>query len=351
MPARAIDRLRGDNPGRWPNIAAAESMSRDKMALLATLADGLLPTDEGALVVFGSLARAEFTLGSDLDWTVLIDGRADSGHLEIIHQLRPKLVEAGFKVPGPTELFGGLVFSHELIHAIGGDEDTNKNMTRRLLLLLESAPVVVAESESVRSRILQGILHRYVVEDASFLKPDDPRMRIPRFLLNDVVRFWRTMAVDYAHKYRARAAQKWALRNIKLRMSRKLLFVSGLFMCLSWNLADQEPIHGKLLSQELVSHLQGWTQRPPLESLAMIIEQYAPILAADVFDSYDSFLQLLCDDGKRAALEGLAPENAYNDAVFSEARSFSKRFDVALTKLLFESNDSVSQLAKQYGVF
>ena len=321
------------------------------MAVLAELADGLLPTDEGALVVFGSLARAEFTVGSDLDWTVLIDGRADSDHLEIVHQLKPKLEHAGFKVPGPTELFGGLVFSHELIHAIGGDEDTNKNMTRRLLLLLESAPVVVARSESVRNRILQGVLHRYVKEDASFLKPDDPRKRIPRFLLNDVVRFWRTMAVDYAHKYRARAAQKWALRNIKLRMSRKLLFVSGLFMCLSWKLADHEPIHGKLLSQSLVDHLQAWTQRPALESMAMIIEEYAPSLGADVFDSYDSFLQLLCDDEKRKALEWLTPECAYNNEVFSEARSFSKSFDEALTKLLFESNDRVSQLAKQYGVF
>jgi hypothetical protein len=223
------------------------------MAALAKLADALLPTDEGALVVFGSLARAEFTAGSDLDWTVLIDGRADSSHLKIVHQLRPKLDEAGFKVPGPTETFGGLVFSHDLIHAIGGDEDTNKNMTRRLLLLLESAPVAVAGSESVHNRIVQGILYRYVEEDASFLAPNDPTKKIPRFLLNDVVRFWRTMAVDYANKYRGRAGEKWAVRNIKLRMSRKLLFVSGLFMCISWKLAPHEPNDKDLLAQKLVS--------------------------------------------------------------------------------------------------
>ena len=106
------------------------------MAKLTQIVGDLLPTDEGSLVVFGSLARAEFTVDSDLDWTLVIDGRADSSHLNIVHTLKARLIGADFKVPGPTEVFGGLVFSHELIHAIGGDEDTNRNMTRRLLLLL-----------------------------------------------------------------------------------------------------------------------------------------------------------------------------------------------------------------------
>lgn len=320
------------------------------MQVLASIADGLLPTDEAALVVFGSLARAEFTVGSDLDWTILIDGRADSRHLEIVHELKHKLADAGFKVPGPTGTFGGLVFSHELIHTIGGDEDTNKNMTRRLLLLLESAAVAVAGSDSVRDRIILGILDRYVEEDASFLPLHDPSKKIPRFLLNDVVRFWRTMAVDYASKYRERAAEKWGLRNIKLRMSRKLLFISGLFMCLSWKLAHRNPIE-ESPAHQLVSHLQSWIQRTPLESLAMIVEQYAPAVAADVFDSYDSFLQLLSDGRQREALERLSPEDAYQDQSFTTARDLSKVFDTALINVLFESNVDVTQLVKQYGVF
>jgi hypothetical protein len=281
----------------------------------------------------------------------MIDGLADSGHLEIVHALRAKLKLAALKMPGPTEVFGGLVFSHDLIHAIGGDEDTNRNMTRRLLLLLESASIGASESEDAHNRIVKGIIHRYVVEDASFISGNKRTNRIPRFLLNDVVRFWRTMAVDYANKYRPRAGQGWALRNIKLRMSRKLLFVSGFFMCISWALNKTESDDDELMVQELENYLLRWTQRPPLESLAIIVETYASCLTDDIFDSYDSFLALLHDEGKRKLLEQLAPEEAYGDEVFLRARQLAADFDDALIKMLFSTNEKITQLTQKYGVF
>jgi hypothetical protein len=352
MQSTALNDLRGSDTNRWPSIAAAQKLSCDKLQVLAEVVGDLLPTDEGSMVVFGSLARGEFTVESDLDWAIMIDGRADSRHLNIVHALKPRLKEAGFKVPGPTGVFGGLVFSHELIHAIGGDEDTNKNMTRRLLLLLESAAVGAQGSREVHGhgRIINGILNRYVEEDANFIAANPRKNKIPRFLLNDVVRFWRTMAVDYVNKYRARAGEKWALRNIKLRMSRKLLFVSGLFMCISWAL-NGEKSERPFVVQELVTHLRDWTQNPPLESLAGIVARFAPSLASDVFDAYDQFLLLLNDEQKRKVLEQLSPEEAYEDAVFLDARQIATKFDETLLKLMFESNDEVAEAVKRYGVF
>ena len=44
------------------------------------------------------------------------------------------------------------------------------------------------------------------------------------------------MAVDFASKQRDRAGEGWGLRNAKLRMSRKLIFASGLLVCFSANL-------------------------------------------------------------------------------------------------------------------
>lgn len=351
MTETALDRLREANSCEWSHIANAERISSERLKHLAELADGFLPTDEGSFVVFGSLARGEYTTGSDLDWTVLIDGRADSLHLQIVHQLTSKLEVEGFGKPGPTEVFGGLIFSHELVHAIGGDEDSNKNMTRRLLLLLESTPIKVAGSVDTHSRIVQAILNRYVQEDASFIGSNTRSDRIPRFLLNDVVRFWRTMAVDYVNKYRARAGQKWALRNIKLRMSRKLLFVSGLFMCLSWALEDRSEQDSAYEAQDLVDHLLSWTKRPPLQSLAEMVERYGPHLAPQIFDNYDSFLAILDDRRSRENLQALSPEEAYEDADFLHARDIAGRFDAALTELLFNSDPKVTKLVQKYGVF
>ena len=83
------------------------------MAELTQIVGDLLPTDEGSLVVW--FGWAEFTVDSDLDWTLVIDGRAESSHLNIVHTLKANLVMP-FEVPGPTKVFGGLVFGHELIH-------------------------------------------------------------------------------------------------------------------------------------------------------------------------------------------------------------------------------------------
>ncbi len=34
-----------------------------------------------------------------------------------------------------------MAFSHDIIHQIGGQDDTNKNTTQRILLLLESCAI------------------------------------------------------------------------------------------------------------------------------------------------------------------------------------------------------------------
>src|SRR6266581_3422036 len=52
-------------------------------------------SDDTSLVVFGSLARGEWTSGSDLDWALLIDGQVDVGHVEIAREIGSVLLGDG----------------------------------------------------------------------------------------------------------------------------------------------------------------------------------------------------------------------------------------------------------------
>jgi predicted nucleotidyltransferase len=312
-------------------------------------------SEDTSLVVFGSLARGEWTSGSDLDWTYLIDGGANSDHLVIAQNINEVLEKAGFQRPGPTETFGNMAFSHDLVHQIGGQNDTNKNTTQRILLLLESR--AIGKRTDAYERVIRGVINRYLEEDNHLLTHDLKRYRIPRFLLNDIVRFWRTMAVDFASKQRDRAGKGWGLRNAKLRMSRKLIFASGLLVCFS---AYLDPDLQTKISTDrkdgikltLLQHIRDCVRLTPLEILAKSMERYgvSHSIAKNLFDAYTEFLKLLSDEKSRKALENLKSVDSRTDPTFRQIREISTVFEGALDHIFFK-NKLIEPLTRKYGVF
>ncbi len=91
---------------------------------------GGLSNEDASIVVFGSLARQEATDGSDVDWTLLADGKADVQHRPMARRVRRVLRENGWKQPGSERIFGDLSFSHQILNFIGGEDDSNANTTR-----------------------------------------------------------------------------------------------------------------------------------------------------------------------------------------------------------------------------
>jgi|SRR5882724_730471 len=341
---------------KWPNIRASKEAAISKRAQIMQVLDAAekkYGSSDTSVVVFGSLARDEWTEKSDLDWGYLIDGQADPEHLNVAQSIKSAFEKAKLgEMPGSTGIFGYPVFSHELVHQIGGENDTNANTTRRLLLLLESRPI---GRRDAYDRVIRVILERYFDRDSNLFSHDQAHFRVPRFLLNDVVRYWRTIAVDFASKQRERPGAGWGLRNVKLRMSRKLIFTSGLLVCFGCQSKYRPVIQDdpKQSADVLIEHVSAYMNKTPLEILAEALVRYSisEAIICDLLESYDVFLECLNDVKSRDHLKNLSFEASKNDKVFQQMREIGHRFQAGLDRFFFQENEELSQLIQKYGVF
>jgi predicted nucleotidyltransferase len=308
-----------------------------------------------SLVVFGSVARGEVTSGSDLDWILLIDGQSVPEHKEQEREIERVLAENKFIEPGRSGVFGKMVGSHDLVHNIGGEDDLNSNTTRRVLLLLESFPVGNREAYD---RVRRQIVRRYLEDDRGLTHASGD-IRIPRFLLNDLTRYWRTVTVDFVYKQRAENDKKWALRNAKLRMSRKLIFAAGLALVFFCHLdAAAEDARKALKEQQDFSFLTTYIEQlfalTPLEIVAKacLDLNVKATTAHAIFDSYDQFLAILDDSDKRDELaKARTHEDLRNSTVWNEVRTVSKPFHEGLIALFLKDDEGLRGLTTTYGVF
>lgn len=336
---------------KWPHLMRAKKKAQvERERLNAALLNHT--HHDTSIVVFGSLARDEFTRGSDVDWTLLLDGPSDPRHLDETRKIDQQLRALRTKSPTPGGTFGRFAVSHDLLHRIGGEDDTNRNTTQRILLLLESAVLV---DDGAYKRVIQNVLHRYVEEDATGGMPDSA-IKVPRFLLNDIARYWRTLTVDFAHKRRLRDRKGWALRTAKLRMSRKLIYTAGLLSCYSCeiHLKAEDGESQPARTARVVSHLSNLVMKAPLDIVAGVMLEYdclrAP--ARELFGAYDEFLAILGAPRKRKHLEKLRPQDAHKDPLYLDVQRIGSRFQSALDDIFFnETGTPLPDLTRRYGVF
>jgi len=350
FPVQQLEHILGAN---WANLCAARERSLFTKTQLSERISKYSNKDAN-IVVFGSLARNEFTDGSDIDWTLLVDGRARAKHLTTKNQIKFGIDAIVKKEVGAEGTFGNISFSHDIIHNIGGGDDTNKNTTQRILLLLESTYI---GNHDAYTRVLNEIVSRYITEDWGLRNKIDT---MPRFLLNDIIRYWRTLCVDFAYKRRMRDGKGWAIRTIKLRLSRKLIYAAGLLSC--YSCVINKELNDKIDSCSsnkqrqliLISHLVSEMTKPPLDILSSMILPYENLYEPirKIMDSYDSFIAMLSDKDIRDRLEKLPLKQTNNDQYYEAARKLGHSFQEGLNSIFLEENGTeFFNLTKKYGVF
>jgi hypothetical protein len=295
-------------------------------AELVRRADALADLD-AAVVLFGSWGREELTSQSDDDWAVLGDGAP-----QVLERCRSVLGGAE-REPGQQDLFGVAFSCDELVQNIGLDADTNANLTRRMLLLLESRAVT---GHDEHARCFAQVLHAYLGHGVRDYQP-------PRFLLNDLIRYWRTICVDFEGKRRGAGGDdpKYASRNAKLRTSRKVLFAGGLLPVLL--------CHTKT-AEEMPAFLTRQFAAPPTDRLAAaFIQQGAVAEGVRALGAYDRWIGLLADSQARAELAALRESTREGSALFAQIREIGDELQRGLLALLYETG--LSPLTRWYGLF
>lgn len=314
---------------RFEQVAAARAATerglqerRDRIASLDV-------DEDASVVLMGSWGRREITSESDDDFMVLLLGEARD-------DARPSIAEVadalGGKAPGREEIFGRQVALDDLRDKIGRDEDSNANLTRRMLLMLESVAIC---GEQVHKDARRALIEGYLAANVKDYRP-------PRFLLNDLVRYWRTIAVDFESKMRARKGEGWGLRNAKLRLSRKALFAGGLLPVLD---CYRHP------GSEMLDYLDERMAVPPLDRLAdVFVDRGALDAGVRTLAAYDDFLAILDHREKRRELNELGVEGAAESAVFRRIAELGKEFEAGLLALLFDDPE-LRHWVREYLVF
>jgi len=225
-----------------------------------------LAKNKACVYATGSFGRGEASKYSDLDLFIIGRGNKDRRKLSNLDEIRIKayLIEAADKVGLPKFSRDGKYLAHcterELIETLGRpDDDANNTFTARLLLLLESRPLL---GEDIYDEVIGTVI-------GSYWKDYEGREDefIPAFLANDILRPWRTFCVNYEAGTSAEPPTKKAkrkLKNYKLKHSRLVTCYSGLLYLLASYAAKGTVHQGDALAM---------TRLSPTARLEWLLEQ------------------------------------------------------------------------------
>jgi hypothetical protein len=304
--------------------------------------------DAPFVAVSGSIARREASPSSDIDYMVVFPGAFEGDRhaflgrvRDVLHAATSHLSNQSLARPNPKGVFGAAVEGDTLVAQIGSREEDYDNISRRLLLLLESQTLWNdVYFDSLREKLVQV----YALD----VKDDSSKHFV--LLINDLIRYFRTICVNY-HNVMANERGKWPLRNVKLRHSRVLMYTSLLY-CL-----------GELSKYEHARYAGGYSESPRT-SKAALLQQYVAMTPLQrlislystnrddnvfrLLSLYNNFLAAMSDPVKRDELMNLDYDKRYESPVFAALKANSDAFAAEILRFLYARRGSWSDRFFEY---
>ena len=304
---------------KYGGIRSNWNFSSEKVQYLESHLDECFDVSDPELtsvVAFGSYARLEASEVSDLDYLVVTcdDNMDQDRAIEIVLKVIDQL---GIRQPNPKGVFQGVVCSQELLSGIGSKKDNYNKLSRRLLHLLESRPLW---GKPAYRKNMCELMKEYGQDVAN-----DPRKNYV-FLLNDLIRYFRTICVNYAYS-KSEEYEQWPIRNLKLRHSRVLMYLSLVAML---------GVLSNYWHDDKNEKLETLVRLTPLERLFRAYKEVGDTGFYKIAGYYDVFLRIISDTATREILKGLKYEDRYGNHEFCVLKANSDALAAELARFLFD---------------
>jgi predicted nucleotidyltransferase len=285
------------------------------------------------LALAGSLGRMEASEESDADLIVVLrDGTPEAVQGEVQAHLYALLERLCIPLPNPEGLFAQPCTIETLCGQVGSFYEDIKTVGKRLLLLLESQPVYEdKEYHNISQRILEKYSAHYTQEDPT---------KEWTFLLNDLIRYFRALCVNYQFTFDT-DNPKWALRNIKLRHSRLIMY-GGMLALLGEASKERDDKH------ELLRKGLCWT---PLERLHHSYKQNNDHSFHRIAGHYNAFLYQLNQKEARDSLKGVSYQNRYDSTYYALLKANSDGLVAELLRFVLARRNQWSERFFEYLFF
>jgi predicted nucleotidyltransferase len=261
--------------------------------------DAVLKTETISVFCAGSLGRGEYAKYSDLDvFAVSTEERPSRmQQIKVLSRLIQLNDELDFPSFSQEMRYLRLYKYKDLVDHTGKPIDDSENsFTTRMLLILESKCL---SGRDRYEEVLGGVVSNYFRDNLG--KPDFR----PLFLINDLLRYWRTLCLNY-EECRNDRTKPWRKKNINLKFSRMTTIFSTicLLMVERTRCADEFLAISKLAPlQRLAKALDTIDDKSLLGEFSSFLDDYASFLVLKEFKNPE---RLLAKPGRKDDIRGAA---------------------------------------------